>query len=102
MRDIDTIKKDVPNFGEMFFETETPDTYGRPQRTFSASFVIPSLPRPRCIRTGGIFFVYKDLFQATTNLRNACSQKKVSVHAGFWVLSTLSTIILIQTLNRRK
>lgn len=34
MRDIDTIKKDVPNFGEMFFETETPDTYGRPQRTY--------------------------------------------------------------------
>lgn len=34
MRDIDTIKKDVPNFGEMFFEIETPDTYGRPQRTY--------------------------------------------------------------------
>lgn len=34
MRDIDTIKKDVPNLGEMFFETETPDTYGRPQRTY--------------------------------------------------------------------
>lgn len=32
MRDIDTIKKDVPNFGEMFFETEAPDSYGRPQR----------------------------------------------------------------------
>ena len=26
MRDIDAIKKDVPNFGEMFFETETPDS----------------------------------------------------------------------------
>ena len=37
MRDIDTIKKDVPNFGEMFFETETPDTYGRPQRTYLMS-----------------------------------------------------------------
>lgn len=34
IRDIDTIKKDVPNFGEMFFETETPDSYGRPQRTY--------------------------------------------------------------------
>ena len=34
MRDIDTFKKDVPNFGEMFFETETPDSYGRPQRTY--------------------------------------------------------------------
>lgn len=34
MRDIDAIKKDVPNFGEMFFETETPDSYGRPQRTY--------------------------------------------------------------------
>ena len=34
MRDIDTIKKDVPNFGEMFFETEAPDSYGRPQRTY--------------------------------------------------------------------
>ena len=34
MRDIDTIKKDVPNFGEMFFETEAPDSYGRPRRTY--------------------------------------------------------------------
>ena len=34
IRDIDTIKKDVPNFGEMFFETEAPDSYGRPQRTY--------------------------------------------------------------------
>lgn len=34
MRDIDAIKKDVPNFGEMFFETEAPDSYGRPQRTY--------------------------------------------------------------------
>ena len=34
MRDIDTIKKDVPNFGEMFFEKEAPDSYGRPQRTY--------------------------------------------------------------------
>lgn len=34
IRDIDTIKKDVPNFGEMFFETEAPDGYGRPQRTY--------------------------------------------------------------------
>ena len=34
IRDIDTIKKDVPNLGEMFFETEAPDSYGRPQRTY--------------------------------------------------------------------
>lgn len=34
MRDIDAVKKDVPNFGEMFFETETQDRYGRPQRTY--------------------------------------------------------------------
>lgn len=34
MRDIDTIKKDVPNFGEMFFETIAPDRYGRGQRTY--------------------------------------------------------------------
>lgn len=34
MRDIDTFKKDVPNFGEMFFEAEAPDSYGRPQRTY--------------------------------------------------------------------
>ena len=34
MRDIDTFKKDVPNFGEMFFQVETPDSYGRPQRTY--------------------------------------------------------------------
>lgn len=34
MRDIDTFKKDVPNFGEMFFESAEPDSYGRPQRTY--------------------------------------------------------------------
>lgn len=34
MRDIDTFKKDVPNFGEMFFEAEATDSYGRPQRTY--------------------------------------------------------------------
>lgn len=34
MRDIDAIKKDVPNFGEMFFETTAPDSYGREQRTY--------------------------------------------------------------------
>lgn len=34
MRDIDTFKKDVPNFGEMFFEAEAPDSYDRPQRTY--------------------------------------------------------------------
>lgn len=34
MRDIDAIKKDVPNFGEMFFETTVPDSYGREQRAY--------------------------------------------------------------------
>ena len=34
MRDIDNFKKDVPNFGEMFYETELPDKYGRPQRAY--------------------------------------------------------------------
>lgn len=34
MRDIDAMKKDVPNFGEMFFETTAPDSYGREQRTY--------------------------------------------------------------------
>lgn len=32
--DIDAIKKDVPNFGEMFFETTAPDSYGREQRAY--------------------------------------------------------------------
>lgn len=34
MRDIDAIKKDIPNFGEMFFETTVPDSYGREQRAY--------------------------------------------------------------------
>lgn len=34
MRDIDAIKKDIPNFGEMFFETTAPDSYGREQRAY--------------------------------------------------------------------
>lgn len=34
LRDIDALKKDVSNFGEMFFETETPDSYGRLRRTY--------------------------------------------------------------------
>lgn len=34
MRDVDSLKKDVLNFEQMFFETETPDSYGRPQRTY--------------------------------------------------------------------
>lgn len=34
MRDIDVMKKDVPNFGEMFFETTVPDSYGREQRAY--------------------------------------------------------------------
>lgn len=34
IRDIDNLKGDVPNLGEMFFETEIPDSYGRPQRAY--------------------------------------------------------------------
>ena len=34
MRDIDTLKEDVSNFGQMFFDTEIPDSYGRPQRAY--------------------------------------------------------------------
>ena len=34
LRDISNLRKDVPNFGEMFFETQAPDSYGRPQRTY--------------------------------------------------------------------
>ena len=34
IRSIDNMKKDVANFGEMFFETETPDSYGRMQRIY--------------------------------------------------------------------
>ena len=34
MRDIDAIKKDVPNFGEMFFETTALYSYGREQRAY--------------------------------------------------------------------
>jgi len=34
LRDIESFKKDVLNFEEMFFETDMPDSYGRPRRTF--------------------------------------------------------------------
>jgi len=34
LRDIDTLKKDVSNFGQMFFDVEIPDSYGRPQRAY--------------------------------------------------------------------
>ncbi len=34
LRDIDNIRKDVSNFGQMFFETEAPDSYGRLQRVY--------------------------------------------------------------------
>nr|DAK26507.1 MAG TPA: regulatory protein [Caudoviricetes sp.] len=34
LRDIDNIKKDVSNFGDIFFETELPDKYGRMQRAY--------------------------------------------------------------------
>lgn len=34
LRSIDSLKEDVPNFGQMFIEDEEPDTYGRPQRVY--------------------------------------------------------------------
>ena len=34
LRDIENLKKDLLNFEEMFFETETPDSYGRLQRSY--------------------------------------------------------------------
>lgn len=34
LRDIDNIKKDVSNFGEMFYETTRTDSYGRQQRIY--------------------------------------------------------------------
>lgn len=34
LRDIDELKKDVPNFGEMFFEGQEPDSYGRLQKAY--------------------------------------------------------------------
>lgn len=34
LRDVDKLKKDVPNFGEMFYEGITMDSYGRNQKVF--------------------------------------------------------------------
>lgn len=34
LRDIEVMRKDLPNFGEMFFEGTMPDTYGREQKVF--------------------------------------------------------------------
>lgn len=34
LRDIENLKKDLPNFGEMFFETTLPDSYGREQKAY--------------------------------------------------------------------
>lgn len=34
LRDINNLKKDVPNFGEMFSETNIPDSYGRNRQAF--------------------------------------------------------------------
>ena len=34
LRDIENIKKDLPNFGEMFWEGEMLDSYGRPQKVY--------------------------------------------------------------------
>jgi|WetSurMetagenome_2_1015567.scaffolds.fasta_scaffold11204_9 anti-repressor protein len=35
LRDIDSLKKDVSNFGQMFIEASYADTYGRPQRMYA-------------------------------------------------------------------
>lgn len=34
LRDIESLKKDIPTFGEMFFESNREDSYGRLQRMF--------------------------------------------------------------------
>lgn len=34
LRAVDSLKEDVRSFAQMFFETDTPDSYGRPQRTY--------------------------------------------------------------------
>lgn len=34
LRDIESFRKDIPNFGEMFFEDELPDKYGRNQKIY--------------------------------------------------------------------
>ena len=34
LRDVEKLKQDIPNFGEMFFETTMPDAYGRSQKVF--------------------------------------------------------------------
>lgn len=34
LRDIESFQKDIPNFGEMFFEDELPDKYGRNQKIY--------------------------------------------------------------------
>ena len=34
LRDIEVLKADVPNFGEMFMESTLPDSYGREQKMY--------------------------------------------------------------------
>lgn len=34
LRDIEIMQKDVPNFGEMFYESVSPDSYGRERKTY--------------------------------------------------------------------
>lgn len=34
LRDVENLKKDIPNFGEMFFEMESQDSYGRARKTY--------------------------------------------------------------------
>ena len=35
LRDIDALKQDVSNFGQMFIESNQPDSYGRDRRIWS-------------------------------------------------------------------
>lgn len=34
LRDIENLKKDAPNFGEMFYESTEPDSYGRARKIY--------------------------------------------------------------------
>lgn len=34
LRDVECLRKDIPNFGEMFFETSVPDSYSRERKVY--------------------------------------------------------------------
>ena len=38
LRDVEKLQKDVPNFGEMFFEGKEPDSYGRERKVYYMNF----------------------------------------------------------------